>query len=145
MAVHRDEVAARENRQRREKDAADQEETLKKRWTINPKKQARHVEGTKEHEEYAEKLKGKGQKPSILTLPARELQKILIEREGEWERAPGAERSHEKWEIRLNRAAGLWYDKSGKGPVESNLLIVVPSNTGTHVYPGNPHREGQKR
>lgn len=145
MAAHRKDVEEREDWQRRAKEAGDREELLAKRWTINPAKQARHIPGTKEYEEYAEKLKGKGQKPSILTLPARELQKILIEREGEWERAPGAERSREKWEVRLNRSAGLWYDKSGKGPMESNLLIVVPSNTGTHVYPGNPHREGQKR
>ena len=145
MAAHRKDVEEREDWQRRAKEAADREELLAKRWTINPKKQARHIPGTKEYEEYVERLKDKGQKPSILTLPQRELQKILLEREGEWERAPGAERSHEKWRVRLNRSVGLWYDKSGKGPAESNLLIVVPSNTGTHVYPGNPDQEGQKR
>ncbi len=138
MAVHRDEVAARENRQRREKDAADQEETLKKRWTINPKKQARHVEGTKEYEEYAEKLKGKGQKPSILTLPAARLQKILDDKEGAWTRVLRKGKSGERWEAKLDRIVGLWYDKIGQGPVETDVLVVTLSNTGAHVYPRWP-------
>lgn len=120
-----------EEEKRREKEEA-------KRWKINREKQNRHMEGTKEYREYAKKLEKEGLVPSCLTITSKELRRIIEEREGEWEPLPSSGKSGEKWCVKLNRPVGKWYDKNGQGPFESDVIIVAPSKTGVHCYPGNP-------
>ena len=63
---------AAEEEKRREKEEA-------KRWKINREKQNRHMEGTREYDNYVKSLKEQRMKPSYLTISMTELKKILTE------------------------------------------------------------------
>lgn len=155
MSAHRQEITAREEGRRQEmaekeaKERADKErekqekaDTRKeeRRRKVSEQKQRRHVEGTKEHAAYAEKLAKKGMKPSVITISIEELQKIINEREGEWRQVSKDGNTGERWEVILNRIVGLWYDKRGIGPVESNALMIIASSSGSHAFPRWPSR-----
>jgi hypothetical protein len=136
----------RRMKEERRADSAAQEETRERgaeaeaeagRWRINKQKQARHMEGTKEYDKYAETLAERGLRPSVLMISEADLSEILADLRV----SEGALPVSGKSRMILDRVVGMYYDSKGQGPFKSNVLMIHVSKTGIHAYPAKPQRE----
>ncbi|MBC9783539.1 minor capsid protein [Heliobacterium chlorum] len=102
---------------------------------INANKQNKHLEGTKEYNDYASSLALKGDKPSVLNahLNPQEIVhrfagtgRIIVQSKG---RPP-------KEKIKVNdMIVGKYYNKDKGEFVDTSSILVVYSRTGIHMYP----------
>jgi len=99
---------------------------------INQGKQNRHIEGTREFKEYAEKMALKGDKPSILMIDA---QGIIDKYSGSGRmiiQSPGRPPKESK---QLDFITGKYYNKVENEYINTSRVLIIYAKTGAHVYP----------
>ncbi|MHB1651659.1 MAG: polymorphic toxin type 50 domain-containing protein [Desulfitobacteriaceae bacterium] len=102
--------------------------------TINQQKQNRHIEGTKEYNQYVKKLAKDDFKPSILTADPQE---VIDKYAGTGRQIISTKGVQPKEVITLPDIAGKYYNTDRGEYVETNNVTVVYSKTGSHVYPSD--------
>lgn len=105
------------------------------RAKINPEKYNRHVQGTREYEEYVKRGTKAGREPSILTIPMERMQALLdgllTEADMRKQRVP----------IDFEEVIGVYVDQKTGERHNTTWGTAHNSNTGIHVVPARPRRK----
>jgi hypothetical protein len=100
---------------------------------INPGRQNRHIDGTKEYAKYEKELAKRGTKPSVLYEDAQTLIESHAGSGKIWSRlgndAPPVE------DVKMPRVIGKVWNGQNNQWDESSLLRIVYSKDGAHAYP----------
>ena len=108
--------------------------------TIRRQVQNRHIEGTKEYQDYTERKSNTTFKPSKM-LPDVDCQKLVNEFHGKGIYTPHRRDKHAQEMVDTGRIIGqYWNNRTGEF-VYTTWLMIVYSGKGTHVYPIRPPEE----
>jgi hypothetical protein len=99
---------------------------------INKQKQNRHIEGTREYQEYKEKLQKVGFMPSILEVDTEEL---LKQYSGKGRIIISSGNQPPKESIKADYYVGKYYDRDKGEWVTTQWAMICYSKTGVHIYP----------
>ncbi|MEQ8176676.1 MAG: polymorphic toxin type 50 domain-containing protein, partial [Syntrophomonadaceae bacterium] len=99
---------------------------------IRKQKQLEHTLDSVKYQEYVERLKKAGWKPSILTADAQEMvDKYAGISDLKWIRGHDYPREY----FTHSETVGRYWDKDIKDYVDTSRAVIVYSNKGTHVFP----------
>ena len=102
--------------------------------TIRRQVQNRHIEGTKEYQQYVEVLKNKGLKPSKLNSDV-DVQALVKEFHGKGEYDPNPRDDSPREIVDVGKIIGQYWDKESQKFVDTSIVKIVYSKKGTHIYP----------
>ena len=110
--------------------------------TLRRQVQNRHIEGTREYNNYVEQnqKQGKSFLPSKLS-PNVNAQALVNEFHGKGIYAPHSDVKQRRERVDTGRVIGQYWDYEKGALVDTTWLMIVYSKKGTHVYPIYPFEE----
>lgn len=108
--------------------------------TVRRQVQNRHIEDTKEYQDYVERLAEKSLKPSKLSEGA-DCQALIREFHGKGIYDPNPKDGSPREFVDTGRVIGQYWDTGKNQYVDTSWLELVYSKRGTHIYPIRP-KEG---
>ena len=108
--------------------------------TVRRQVQNRHIEGTKEYQDYTARLSVAGFKPNKLSSEV-DPQLLIREFHGKGIYDPNPKDNSPREKVDTGRIIGQYWDKGLNDFVDTTWLMLVYSKHGTHVYPIRPTEE----
>lgn len=105
--------------------------------TIRRQVQNRHIEGTKEYQQYVEVLKNKGLKPSKLNSDV-DVQALVKEFHSEGKYYPNPKDGSPREIVDVGKSIGQYWDKEKQKFIDTSVVMIVYSKKGVHIYPIHP-------
>lgn len=105
--------------------------------------QNRHIEGTREHKQYLEKLVATGLKPSVL-LPTVDIPALINKFHGKGIYDPNPKDNSPREKVDTGQVIGQYWDKDKNQYVDTTWIKIVYSKSGTHIYPIYPEGTDEK-
>ena len=103
-------------------------------FTVRRQVQNRHIEGTKEYNEYAAKLAEKGFKPSILNKNINVAELVRkFHKKGIYD--PNPKDGSPREIVNTGRIIGKYWDKDKCQYIDTAYIEIVYSKYGVHIYP----------
>ena len=112
--------------------------------TVRRQVQNRHIEGTKEYQDYEERLSNVDFKPSKL-LPGIAAQKLVYEFHGKGIYDPNPKDGSPREKINIGSIVGEYWDTDENKYVDTSWIEIVYSKRGTHIYPIRPIETGYEK
>lgn len=102
--------------------------------TVRRQVQNRHIEGTKEYNDYVERLSDKSLMPSKIA-PNTDVQSVVREFHGKGIYDPNPKDSSPREKVNTGRVIGQYWDNDKNQYVDTTCIKIVYSKRGTHIYP----------
>ena len=105
--------------------------------TVRRQVQNRHIEGTKEYQQYIEVLENKGLKPSKLNADV-DVQALIKEFHSKGKYYPNPKDGSPREIVDVGKIVGQYWDKEKQKFIDTDKVMIVYSKKGTHIYPIHP-------
>ena len=105
--------------------------------TIRRQVQNRHIEGTKEYQQYTDRLSVLGLKPSKLNSDV-DIQNLIKEFHKQGKYDPNHKDSSPREIVDVGRIIGQYWDFEIQKFIDTSFVKIVYSKKGTHIYPIKP-------
>ena len=109
-------------------------------WAVRRQVQNRHIEGTREYQEYASRLSEKNIMPSKMP-QGTDCQALVKEFHGKGIYAPNLKDNSPRERVDTGRIVGQYWDTDKNQFVDTTQIKIVYSKKGTHIYPIRPEEE----
>ena len=108
--------------------------------TLRRQVQNRHIEGTREYQEYANRLSEKNIMPSKMP-PSTDCQALVKEFHGKGIYDPNPRDNSPRERVDTGRIIGQYWDTDKNQFVDTTQIKIVYSKKGAHIYPIRPEEE----
>lgn len=108
--------------------------------TVRRQVQNRHIEETREFNDYVNRLAERNLRPSKMPKDT-DIQSLINEFHGKGIYTPNPKDNSPREKIDTGRIIGQYWDNDKKQFVDTSWLMIVYSKRGTHIYPIRPQED----
>ena len=105
--------------------------------TIRRQVQNRHIEGTKEYQQYVERLSATGFKPSKIFVDVN-VNEVITKFHGKGIYDPNPKDNSPREIVDTGQIIGQYWNIEEKGYIDTSFVEIVYSKKGIHIYPVRP-------